>query len=101
MLNISTTLKGAALASILGVAAVVGGAKIASAETYTRCSADGDCVREHCDAFGNDCWREHVYYRDYRDRDAYHPYFRGYYGGYGDRHWVCDADGDDCHWVYD
>jgi hypothetical protein len=50
-------------------------------------------VRVHCDWDGDNCWREPIY--SSRDRD----YDSGYYGG-GERHWVCDADGDNCHWAY-
>ncbi|HTW33449.1 MAG TPA: hypothetical protein VMD53_02440 [Rhizomicrobium sp.] len=99
MLNISNTLKSAALAGVLGVAAIAVGTSTAAARTYTDC--DGDtCVRMHCDAFGDNCWRESVYYNpSYRDfyHDDYYNYDRGTYGGFG--HYSCDAFGDNCRWI--
>ena len=100
MLSISNTLKYTALAGVLGVAAIVAGAGAASARDYTRCDSDGDCARVHCDWDGDNCYRENTYHRDYYHRDGYdRGYYGGYYGNYGDRRWVCDADGDRCHWV--
>lgn len=85
----STTLSAVALAGSLGLAALAAGVTSASAETYTRCDADGyNCVRVHCDAFGDNCWRDYVYDEP------------GAYGGYT-RHWACDFFGDNCRWVYD
>ena len=60
----------------------------ASADTIeTRCSGYGDCYRVRCDDYHEDCVRMGYYNSGY------------YNNGY--RRWVCDADGDDCHWVYD
>jgi len=78
----------------------------------TQCDRDGDyCWRVWCDHDWDDCHRI--------DGSGYHRYGyyrRSYYGGYGygggyyrryndydyngGRRWVCDADGDDCHWTY-
>ncbi|HKD23034.1 MAG TPA: hypothetical protein VKB71_13545, partial [Rhizomicrobium sp.] len=85
------------------VAAVVAVTGAASARDYTRCDSDGDrCYRVHCDWDGDNCYRESSY-NNYYNRDYYHRYNRGYYGGYyggyHDRRYVCDADGDDCHWT--
>jgi hypothetical protein len=103
MLKFSNTLKRTALAGVLGVAAVVGVAGAASARDYTRCDADGGrCYRVHCDWDGDNCYRESSY-NNYYNRDYYHRYDRGYYGGYyggyHDRRYVCDSDGDRCHWT--
>lgn len=104
MKMISNSTKILAVAGIAGAAALLGSVSTASARTFTRC--DGDhCVRVHCDWNGDNCWREASYYRsDYHDYDRDRGYYGGYYGGYGDysahRRWVCDTDGDDCHWQY-
>lgn len=96
MLNISSILKSAALAGVLGVAAIAVGTSTASARTYTDCYGDS-CVRVHCDAFGDNCWRESTYYAPaYRDYYNY-DYDRGTYGGFG--HYACDAFGDNCRWI--
>ena len=90
MLNASNLLKGAAVAGLLGLGALGASAVPASADTIeTRCSGYGDCYRVRCDDFHEDCVR--IGY-----------YNSGYYNGYynNGRRWVCDADGDDCHWVY-
>ena len=69
MLNISNTLKSAALAGVLGVAAIAVGTGTAAARTYTDCDGDS-CVRVHCDSFGDNCWREQAYYNP-----SYHDYY--------------------------
>ncbi len=48
------------------------------------------------DYYGDDGYygRDSYSYR-YRDRD---DYYRDRDYERGGRHWVCDADGDDCHW---
>jgi hypothetical protein len=110
MMQISKALKTAALAGLFGLGAL--GAVSSPAEAhrvYTRCDSDGDrCWRVVCDNDGDDCRRYGVD-TTYRYRDYLNNY--GYYGnGYGDtydryyrrgqRRWLCDRDGDDCHWTY-
>ncbi len=88
MLNASNLLKGAAIASLLGLGALGASVVPASAHTIeTRCSGFGDCYRVRCDDYHEDCVG-----LDY--------YNSGYYGS-SYRRWVCDADGDNCRWVYD
>ena len=88
MLNASNLLKGAAVAGLLGLGALGASAVPASADTIeTRCSGFGDCYRVRCDDYHEDCVRLGYYSSGY-----YNP---------GYRRWVCDADGDNCRWVYD
>lgn len=90
MLSATNLLKSAAVAGVLTLGGLAASAAPASADTFeTRCSGYGDCYRVRCDDWHNDCVR--VGYRgDYYRSDYYHH----------DRRWVCDADGDDCHWAY-
>ena len=55
------------------------------------------CAPGYCDDYG--C---HNYYRHgYYDHDGYyHRDGDRYRERDGDRRWVCDSDGDDCHWTY-
>jgi hypothetical protein len=112
MMHFSKTLKTVALAGLFGLGFVAASSTPAMADrAYTRCDSDGDrCWRVVCDNDGDDCHR-------YSINTGYYGYRRGYYdNGYytgGDRdgyynnnyrnnyrHWVCDRDGDDCHWSY-
>jgi hypothetical protein len=82
---LSTTLKTAGLAALIGLASMGGASAPAAAATWqTRCYGD-DCYRVRCNNFGYDCRRIEylgdVGYVRYRDR------------------MVCDADGDNCHMV--
>jgi len=78
------TLSGIAVAALACTALL---SQPASARTYERCDADGDhCVRVKCDRDGDSCWQQSEYSRNNR------------YGGEGN--WVCDNDGDRCHYVY-
>ncbi|HEY4114288.1 MAG TPA: hypothetical protein VGM17_09530 [Rhizomicrobium sp.] len=84
-MTLSNVMKTTAFAALLGVAALAGSARTASAATFeTRCYGD-DCYRVRCDDAGFDCQRIEnlgdVAYIRHRDR------------------LMCDADGDDCHWV--
>lgn len=84
--------KMAALAAVASLGWLAAGSSAALADyTTTRCDADGDhCWVMRCEDDGDDCVRIRSY-----DRDSY---YRGY-----DRpraRWVCDGDGDRCHWVY-
>ncbi|HWU26921.1 MAG TPA: hypothetical protein VN154_11025 [Rhizomicrobium sp.] len=99
MKRISNSTKILAAVGAIGLAGLFAGTSAASARTFTSCDSDGDnCVRVHCDWNGGNCWREPLY----RNRDFYYRYDyynRGDYGGMAyDRHWVCDGDGDNCHW---
>jgi hypothetical protein len=86
MLNMSNLLKGAAVASLLGFGALGATVTPASADTIeTRCNGFGDCYRVRCDDFHDDCVRVGYYSSSY---------------SHAGRRWVCDADGDDCHWAY-
>lgn len=86
MLKASNLLKGAAAAGLLALGAIGASAVPASADTIeTRCSGYGDCYRVRCDDWHQDCVRMGYYRSDY-DRPG--------------RRWVCDADGDNCHWAY-
>lgn len=83
MLNLSNTLKTVAIAAFVGAGALGASLSSASADTIeTRCNGFGECYRVRCDDYRDTCWRV------------------GYYGsGYTPgRRWVCDADGEDCHW---
>lgn len=59
------------------------------------------CAPAYCD--GYDCHGSAYYgyhhdsYRDPYRNNSYYYYHQREYGG---RHWVCDSDGDDCHWSY-
>lgn len=77
------------LAGVIGAGAFAATSAPAAAATYTRCDSYG-CYREHCDFYGDNCWREPVYYHR-----SYYPSSYSY-----GRHWVCDIDGDNCRWVY-
>lgn len=90
-LTISNGLKTATLAALLGLGGLMATAPGAAAHyTTTRCDGDGDhCWRVRCDDDGDDCVRVRSYYGDrYRTYDR--PRAR----------WVCEDDGDGCHWVY-
>lgn len=113
MMHFSKTLKTTALASLFGLGFVLATTSPALADrAYTRCDRDGDrCYRVVCDNDGDRCRTYRVnanYYgsRGYYDRDRYNGYYgRDYYRdrdnyNTGYRHWVCDRDGDDCHWSY-
>jgi hypothetical protein len=81
---LSNILKTTAVAALVGIG-VAASASLAAAATYeTRCYGD-DCYRVRCDDFGYACRRMEsmgdVGYVRHRDR------------------LMCDADGDDCHWV--
>lgn len=111
-MRFSRNLKMAAAAGLFGFGFVVAATSPALAHrAYTSCDRDGDrCWRVVCDNDGDDCrtyrmntddygyrWRRD-YGRGY-DRDYYRNYYRGYTRG-GYRYWICDRDGDDCHWSY-
>jgi hypothetical protein len=107
MMRFSKNLKTTALAGLfgLGVAAATTGPAVAH-QAYTRCDRDGDhCVRVICDDDGDRCRTYNTSYYGY-DNNYYNRYYnryrydRGYYNS-GYRHWVCDSDGDRCHWSYD
>jgi len=95
-------LKTAVLASLLGLGAVVVATGSAyAAYTTTRCDGDS-CHVVRCDDDGDFC--RTVSYFD-RDSDRRHYYTSSSYWRdrdyYNHRHWICDADGDDCRWSYD
>ncbi len=110
-MRFSKNLKTAAVAGLFGLGFVLAASGPALAHrAYTQCNRDGDhCWRVVCDNDGDDCstyrlnadyygygchrWNRH-YYRD-GERDHYRGYDRSGY-----RHWVCDRDGDRCHWSY-
>ena len=115
MMRFSRTVKTAALVGLLGLGAAAAACGPAqAARSSIRCDRDGDhCWRVVCDDEGYDCrtytlsgygYRNDGAYRRYYDRDGSGYYGNGYYGnGYyynGRRRWVCDRDGDDCHWSY-
>lgn len=86
MLRTANLLKGVAAAGLLTLGALGASATPASADSIeTRCNGFGDCYRVRCDDWHQDCVRIGYYRSDY-------------YGS--NRRWVCDADGDDCHWAY-
>jgi hypothetical protein len=59
----------------------------AVAHTYERYDTDGDHnVRIECDRDGDECWKQSEYHRN------------TVYNRSGQ--WVCDSDGDRCHYVY-
>lgn len=106
-MHFSKTLKTTALAGLFGLGFVIAATSPALAHrAYTRCDSDGDrCVRVVCDDDGDDC-RTYRMNTNYYDRYRYNNYYngnydrdRGYYNS-GYRHWVCDSDGDRCHWTY-
>jgi hypothetical protein len=103
MKNLSFALKTTALAGLFGAGLFVATATPALAyRSYTQCDNDGDrCWRVVCDNDGDDCRREQINYYDYNRRYDWNRdrYYRGYERNY--RHWVCDEDGDRCHWSYD
>ena len=81
----SNVLKTVAAAGLFGLAITGASVTAASAATYeTRCYGD-DCYRMRCNDFGDNCRRidylGDIGYVRHRDR------------------LMCDADGDDCHWV--
>lgn len=75
-MHLSKTLKiAAAAAGLLGLTAVAG------------------CAPGYYD---NQGYWHNSYHRQYdNDRDGYY-----HHSGDRDRRWVCDSDGDDCHWSY-
>lgn len=97
-------LKTGTLAALVGLGLVAASPALAH-YTTTRCDHDGDrCWRVVCEDDGDDC-RRVSYDNDY-NRGTYNSYYRGYYrnDSYDRdryRHWVCDSDGDRCHWSYD
>ncbi|HEY2033397.1 MAG TPA: hypothetical protein VGH02_06880 [Rhizomicrobium sp.] len=107
-----TILTSVALAGLLGLGAAIGMTNTASAEIVQhRCSADG-CWSVRCDNDGDYCqrvWDEDRYYRRHYSTTGYIDRGNGYYVGNQwrandqdhRRSWMCDADGDNCHWVYE
>ncbi|HUJ03475.1 MAG TPA: hypothetical protein VLW75_07565 [Rhizomicrobium sp.] len=90
-MTVSKHLRTLALAGLGGIAIAAAGATAASAAyTYTRCDSYR-CWHVRCDNDGDYCRNAGYVYRDY-DRGHYRHY---------NRRWVCDRDGDDCHYVYD
>lgn len=113
-MHFSKTLKTTALAALFGLGFIAASPALAH-RVYTRCDNDGDrCWRVVCDDDGDDCRRTssysngyHSYYNGYRsynnnyyNNNGYYDRDRSYYNG-GYRRWVCDSDGDRCHWSYD
>lgn len=117
MMRFSGNLKTAALAGLFGLGFLAAAPSAAQSDGI-RCDRDGDrCWRVICDNDGDYCQRVNVNaeyyanryrfnYNDYYDRtygngysDNGNYYSNGHYGH--DRSWVCDRDGDDCHWSYD
>jgi hypothetical protein len=100
--RLSSAAKTAAIVGALTLAGLAGSVTAASAHyTTTRCYGD-QCRVVRCDNDGDNCYTIRAYYRGGYDRDRY--YNSGYYDDhrYWDRgrRWVCDRDGDDCHWSY-
>lgn len=64
------------------------------------CDWDGDCHRipgsgyHRAGYFNRGYYGGNGYYGHYRN-----DYYRNDYGNNG-RRWVCDRDGNDCHWTY-
>ena len=101
----------AAFAALLGAGALAANVTPAAAAYLShRCDANG-CWTVRCDDDGDYCrrvwdhdnyWRRHYapssYYRSngYYMGNRWHDYDRDNYR----RHWVCDEDGDRCHWSY-
>ncbi|MBV9330766.1 MAG: hypothetical protein JOZ55_04360 [Alphaproteobacteria bacterium] len=84
-MNGSKFLRSAAVTGVLAVGLMGASALPASADSIqTRCNY-GECYRVRCDDWGRDCVRMGYYNSDY---------YRGR------RHWVCDYDGEGCHWAY-
>ena len=106
MLKLTDVMKTTAVAGLFGLGMVAATATPALAHySYTRCDNDGDtCWRVVCDNDGDDCRRVSTWHAGY-NYDRRYQWNRGYYNNsyYGgrDRHWVCDSDGDRCHWSYD
>ena len=100
-----------AAAGLIGIGAGLALTGSASAQTVQRhCSAYG-CWRVDCFSAGS-CrrvWDENRYYRRHYSETAYDVRrANGHYDGNRwiehnqdhRRSWVCDEDGDSCHWVY-
>ncbi len=79
----------AALAAVVSLGGLAASSSAALADyTTTQCDSDGDhCYVVRCEDDGDDCVRIRSY-----DRDSY---YRARPRG----RWVCDGDGDRCHWV--
>lgn len=93
-------LKTTAVAGLLGLGAIVAATGSAFADyTTTRCYGD-TCRVVRCDNDGDYCQTLSRY-----DRDSYrrHYYTGSAYWRDRDYHrtWVCDEDGDRCHWSYE
>lgn len=95
-MKLPKSLRTLTFAGIGGVALAAATATVASAHyTYTQCDRDGDrCWRVRCDNDGDECRRVDNYYRG-SSYYSHRPYYHNY-----NRQWVCDRDGDDCHWSY-
>ena len=115
-MRVSHVLQSAAVAGLMGLG-ILGGSTTPALADYvrTQCDRDGDyCWRVWCDWDGDDChrvagsgYRRYGYNRSYYGGyngygDYYHRYnYNNYYGNsYSGRRWVCDRDGDNCHWSY-
>ena len=74
-------------------------ALLAGAGALTACGTDEPYIATRCNASGDHCWQvrcddegDNCYPVSYSTPGAvYNP---------GRRHWVCDEDREDCHWVY-
>ncbi|HWA30574.1 MAG TPA: hypothetical protein VG867_05735 [Rhizomicrobium sp.] len=104
------TIASAAVAALLGAGAFAASTSPAAAYDTQRCDAYG-CWTDHCE-WDSGCHRipgsyyeRHRYYspsgyyrsNGYYDGNRWVPYRRDNYH----RRWVCDVDGDDCHYVYE
>lgn len=99
-MNVSSILKTAAVAGLIGLGFTATSTAPADAATYQRCDSYG-CYRVHCD------WRGYCYRTGDRDYYTESYYSDGYSGGYfspyydGDYYYsavrVCDGYG--CRWT--
>jgi hypothetical protein len=106
-MRFSNSLKTAALAGLFGVGLIAASSPALADRVYTRCDRDGDrCWRVVCDNDGDQCQRYRInngYYNNnyYRYNRYYDNDYNNYYNNNYGRRWVCDSDGDRCHWSYD
>ena len=112
LMKLSRVVQSAAASGVLTLGLLAASASPASAYTRTKCDSDGDyCWRVSC-TYYDDChpidgsgyYRNDYYRRYHRYSGGYGGYYGGYHSGYdryhSDRRYVCDRDGDDCHWSY-
>jgi hypothetical protein len=102
----TNALKTVAFAGLLGTGLMLAGTTSASADyVKTGCNGDGYCRTVQCDNDRDNCVVTREFYRrpgvdydrSYYSNSRYYDYREP--APYPMRHYVCDSDGEYCHWT--